>query len=359
MSAAPEADLVSVLIAAYNTERTIDETLRSVQSQSYAHLQILVIDDGSTDATAARVAALARDDPRIRLIRKPNGGLSSARNAGLAQARGAFVAVVDADDLMHPDKLALEVAALKSCGPDVGMAYSWTWRIDQHGHLLPDGLIGYTYEGETFAALLLQVFLISPTFRAGAIRAIGGYNEDCKRAEDLEAYLRLTEKFDIVCVPRVLLGYRQLPHSLSRNVAGMRASVRTIIDDASRRHPELPSRIFRISNANFHLYHAKRSRADRNWREMVRCLAYAARQAPLFSVAVTCQMLLRRLASAHEAGIVGRPFLPPPPALDALQLPDRSWIRKWLDGYVTALAIDRDASRERSYDSVSTASSMP
>lgn len=161
--------LVSVLIPAYNASSTIVETLESVRAQIYPHFEIIVIDDGSTDDTAAIVESFARGDRRIRLVRKPNGGLPSARNAGIAVARGAFE--VDADDLWQPDKLAAEVAAMRRLGASVGMVYCWGWRIDERSRLLPGGFICHAYEGEAYAALILQNFVVSPVYRAEAIRA--------------------------------------------------------------------------------------------------------------------------------------------------------------------------------------------
>ncbi len=100
--------LVSVVIPVFNGARFIDETLRSVFAQDYRPIEVIVVDDGSTDDTPSVLARW----PEVVVIRQPNGGTASARNAGIARATGAFIALQDADDLWAPDKLSLQVQHL-------------------------------------------------------------------------------------------------------------------------------------------------------------------------------------------------------------------------------------------------------
>src|SRR5207302_10235349 len=97
--------LVSAIIPAFNDAATIERTVSSVLNQTYSDLEVLVVDDGSTDQTAALVQSMADVDHRIRLLQKPNGGLASARNHGIAHAGGEFIAPIDADDLWHPEQI--------------------------------------------------------------------------------------------------------------------------------------------------------------------------------------------------------------------------------------------------------------
>ncbi len=106
----PGHPLVSVVIPAYNAERTIVSAVDSVLAQRYPRLEVLVIDDGSTDGTAA---ALEGFGDRIRVVRQPNGGLPAARNRSHQEAQGEFIAWLDADDLMNPDRIALQVEFLQ------------------------------------------------------------------------------------------------------------------------------------------------------------------------------------------------------------------------------------------------------
>src|SRR4029077_13002944 len=110
--------LVSVIVPCYNAAPFVQATIRSVLRQSWSHLEVLAVDDGSTDATFQIVEAIAADDPRVRPIRlaRNHGSPAAPRNAGVAAARGEWVAFLDADDLWHPRKLELQMAVLAADG---------------------------------------------------------------------------------------------------------------------------------------------------------------------------------------------------------------------------------------------------
>jgi len=115
----------------FNSERTIAATLQSICSQTHRPLDIVVVDDGSTDGSAAAVAALAARDPRVRLVRQANAGVAAARNIGVAASTAQVLAFVDADDLWAPTKIEYQLAALKDGGAAVGAAYCWFATIDE------------------------------------------------------------------------------------------------------------------------------------------------------------------------------------------------------------------------------------
>jgi len=117
--------LVSVIIPAYNAARFIRRTLVSVLAQTHPDLDVIVVDDGSVDETVSIVEAIARDDPRVRLFRQKNSGVSAARNAALSVARGAYIAPLDADDLWHPAKLEKQLAVFANRPANVGLVYCW------------------------------------------------------------------------------------------------------------------------------------------------------------------------------------------------------------------------------------------
>src|SRR5215475_4737819 len=121
MSSFPGNDAVTVVIPAYNAEATLDETLRSVRSQTHRALEILIVDDGSSDGTPEVALAHAAADPRVRLIQQSNGGVAAARNRGIEEARATLIAPVDADDLWAPTKIERQVAALHRGGPRVAL----------------------------------------------------------------------------------------------------------------------------------------------------------------------------------------------------------------------------------------------
>lgn len=130
-------ELITVAIPAYNAAATLDETLLSVRQQSYPELEIFVIDDGSTDATAAIAQRHAAVDRRVSLVRKSNGGVSAARNEALDRATGALFATIDADDLWHPDKIAYQMQSMRDRSSGVVLNYTWYAYIDAKGRICP------------------------------------------------------------------------------------------------------------------------------------------------------------------------------------------------------------------------------
>ena len=152
------APLVSVIIPAHNAERTLGETLASVQAQTYSNIEILVVDDGSRDATLDIARELAAVDGRIVLIRRSQGGgVASARNAGAALARGDYLAPVDADDLWHPTKLAKQMAVMLR-SDKIGFVYTFYRHVDPVGRLMAPPFL-YSAEGCVLRQHLLFNFV--------------------------------------------------------------------------------------------------------------------------------------------------------------------------------------------------------
>src|SRR5262245_35299311 len=125
--------LVSVIVPSYNASRYIRETLESVLGQTYSSFEVIVVDDGSTDETAAIVGDHSRRDSRIRLVSQSNAGVGAARNRGIAEASGEFIAPLDADDIWYPDKLQKQVASLQRHGTEWGVGYCWLKSFNERG----------------------------------------------------------------------------------------------------------------------------------------------------------------------------------------------------------------------------------
>lgn len=124
--------LISVIMPAYNADRFIAEAIRSVRAQSHGNWELLVLDDGSADTTCQVVERLSREDPRIRLIRnEKNMGVARTRNRGFDLCKGEYVALLDADDVWHPQKLSRQLALLEKSGAD--FAYSAYAIVNQAG----------------------------------------------------------------------------------------------------------------------------------------------------------------------------------------------------------------------------------
>jgi glycosyltransferase involved in cell wall biosynthesis len=241
------AGLVSVIVPAWNAAGTIDATLRSVRAQTYSPLEIVVVDDGSTDGTASVVEALGADDPRILLIRQTNQGVAAARNAGIAEAKGEFVAPVDADDLWHPDKIRVQVEAMRMAGAKAGLCCTGVHAIDADarivGTYVPD-------PGPSALASLCRVNLVgngsSALMPRALVVACGGYDPSLRAAgaqgcEDWQLYLRIVESHAFIVVPACLTGYRQHPAQMSGRLEDMVRSAELVLAAFEKRRPDLAS----------------------------------------------------------------------------------------------------------------------
>ncbi|HYC03122.1 MAG TPA: glycosyltransferase family 2 protein [Azospirillaceae bacterium] len=249
--------LVSVVVPAYNAAPFIQEAVESALAQSHRDLEVIVVDDGSTDETVAIVRRLVARDARVRLIRQRNGGVAAARNRAILEARGTYVAPLDADDFWHPDKLRLQVAAMERMGPGCGMAYGWSVIVDAAGWRTGLGNRA-RHEGRVLPALVRMNFIgcaSNALFRRSLLMEIGGYDgtlrdRGAQGCEDYKINLQVAARATVACVPAFLTAYRRLPDSMSACVGTMRRSWELVIEETRARHPELPARLFRWSDAS-------------------------------------------------------------------------------------------------------------
>ena len=262
MSGGGANDLISVIIPAFNAAATIAETIESVQRQTYPSLEILVVDDGSADDTGAIVAEIARHDKRVRLIRQPNRGVAAARNHALSASQGRWIAPIDADDLWHPTKLARQMARLARADKEVGVVYCWSVDIDPEGIVIERRLDLDLYEGNVWPALVLSNFIGNssvPLLRGSALETIGGWDEsfvrnDASGCEDWALYLKLAETCNFALEPAFLVGYRQSPKSMSRDVRRMRRSFNRMMAELDTKSLPMARKIERWSRASFDVY---------------------------------------------------------------------------------------------------------
>jgi len=240
--------LVSAIVPAFNAAGTLAETLRSVAAQTYGKLEIVIVDDGSSDATAELAAAFCADEPRARVISQPNRGLAAARNAGIAAARGAYVAPVDADDLWHPDKIAAQVAAAARHGERLGFVYCWSRLIDARSDCLGQQP-GLTAEGDVRERLIFRNFVANGSallFRRDVALAVGGYDERLREGcEDIRFQIALAQRHIVAAVPRFLVGYRMRPGSLARDYRAMYRSWRRVLELLEGEDWRVPPRVLR------------------------------------------------------------------------------------------------------------------
>lgn len=215
----------SIIVPARNAEATLDATLRSLRAQSFADLEIIVVDDGSTDRTVRIGADHAGEDPRVQLVVQANRGPAAARNSGIRGARGAIVGFCDAGDLWRPHKLAAHVRHL-AAAPAVGLSFSGSARIGGAGHapglvqrprlagIRPEHVFLSNPVGNGSTAVLRRAALDAIAWRpAGERLGDWWFDESFRQFEDLECWLRLalTTDWRIEGVPGALTAHRLPP----------------------------------------------------------------------------------------------------------------------------------------------------
>lgn len=231
--------LVSVVIPAYNAAAHLGDCLDSVLAQAgVAALELVVVDDGSTDATAE----VAGSRPGVRVIRLAgNEGPSRARNAGIAAARGDLVAFLDADDLWPAGSLAARIDVLRR-HPQAALAYGDCRQFDDggpHDHTLFEaGRLGAAAWGQgsvvpdAYVRLLADNFITtgSVLVRRSAVAGTGGFAEDLRLVEDLDLWLRIARAHPIAWCPQVCLLRRRHGGNLSRDAEAMASAFLSVLD---------------------------------------------------------------------------------------------------------------------------------
>jgi glycosyltransferase involved in cell wall biosynthesis len=243
-------DLVSVVLPVHNGAATIDETLRSVRSQTHRNLEIIIVDDGSDDETLDIVSRHGAVDKRVRLSQQPQGGVAAARNAGIAQAQGKVLAFIDADDLWAPEKIAKQIASLRAAGQQYAVVYTWYALIDKDSRII-DRSYRPSDSGDVLARLCYGNLVgngSSALITKAALLEAGGFDPSLRArsaqgCEDLQLYFRIAERHLFALVPEYLTGYRRTPTNMSSDLLQMYRSWMLVTGDMKRRQPRLATAI--------------------------------------------------------------------------------------------------------------------
>jgi hypothetical protein len=214
MTAADE--LVSVIIPSYNMARFLPQAVESALAQTYPNFEIQIIDDGSTDETP-QVVRQWDGHARVRVHRQRNGGLSAARNAGIAHTTGPLIALLDADDTWSANKLALQVPLFRA-NPQVGVVYSGYERMTEDARRVPTPPTPM-HRGWVSGALLLENFVpaASAVVRRECFERHGGFDVALRTGEDYEMWLRLSPHYQFDFVAEPAIGYRIWGGQMSRD----------------------------------------------------------------------------------------------------------------------------------------------
>ncbi len=210
---------VTVVVPSFNCGRFIREAVDSALAQTVPPMEVIVIDDGSTDNTPEVMAAYA-PDPRVRYIRQKNAGQSSARNNGIRAAQGEFIALLDADDRWKPDKLEKQLG--KFSDDSIGVVFSGSRVFDEHD------VRSENRADESSCADMLQSLITSTTFipssvvvRKRCFDTCGLFDESLKKVEDREMWIRLAKRYRFGCTPDCLVDYRLHTSALNLQTDGM------------------------------------------------------------------------------------------------------------------------------------------
>ena len=252
---------VSVVIPAFNVSGYIQQAMDSLSKQSYQSFEALVVNDGSTDDTPEIVRSFCRTDSRFRLLDKPNGGLSSARNYGIRCAQGEYIAMLDGDDMYEVEKLATHVSVLDKHST-VGVVYSASQAIRDDGQPTMMRLSGKPIAKDPLKAMLCKNFIghgSNSVFRREIIEEVGDFDEALRSSEDSDFWLRIaaTGHWCFYRVSQALSLYRVRPSGLSFNVAQMQHSYEQVLEGARQRSPEIVEPLLPTAYAYLYRYLAR------------------------------------------------------------------------------------------------------
>jgi len=219
-----------VVICAYNVAPYIRESVSSALQQTYQDIEVIVLDDGSTDGTTDQLEGI--DDPRLRVIKKPHKGHAPALNAAIALTRGSYIGLLDADDRWLPKKLEIHLAHHAE-HPTIDMTYSMSEEIDVNG--VCRGLISSEVgRFVSFRDLLIENVVrngSASVLRKEALIEAGPFDEGLAACQDVDMWLRIARfrERSIYALPYVLTQYRRRPRQLTANVSRIRESWLSII----------------------------------------------------------------------------------------------------------------------------------
>lgn len=244
---------VSVIIPLFNREKYIAQTIESIIGQRYPNLQLIVVDDGSTDGSTA----ITKQYPQITLIRHPNGenrGQSASINLGLSIASGTYIAVIDSDDYWRAGFLDATVEFLES-NPDIGLVYVGGDAVSDTGEELYPMLPSDHVEPQDPSSVLLDCYFLLPgqsLVRHELYKQVGSFDTSFRASQDHDMCIRLAEVTKFAYLPRALFCYRQHGDSISvRSQRTRWTNGFTILRRAAQRYP-YPRSVIRKRRAVLH-----------------------------------------------------------------------------------------------------------
>lgn len=259
---------VSVVIPAYNAMTYLPETVESVLKQTFTDFEVLIVNDGSSDNIVQWVTQIANS--HVRLISQENQGLPGARNTGIAQAEGEYVAFLDADDLWEPTKLEKQVRCFEE-RPAVGLVYTWTALIDASGKSIGRVFASYL-EGNVWEQIVVDDMISngsSAMVRRRCFETVGVFDPNLTSAEDRDMWTRLAACYPFAVVKEPLTLYRQHPNSMTKNRQRMIQNLCQVIEKAFQSAPLELLYLRNRSYGRLNLFQAWNSVDEGNYQEAI------------------------------------------------------------------------------------------
>jgi glycosyltransferase involved in cell wall biosynthesis len=300
-----QSPLFSVIIPCYNSASTLLQTLESAATQTVKEIEIIVVDDGSSDEGPARVAEFAAADPRVRLLRQANSGVSTARNRGVQESRGKFIAFLDADDLWDPRYLETHAQRFAR-DESLGVSFSVIRFIDAHGRAS-----GQVSKPRLVGLDPAEILATNPcttcsaiVVRRTTIEEVGAFDTALRRAEDQEWLFRVSVSgWKIEGDPAPLVAYRNSVGGLSSSLAEMYDSYLEMLEKARALRPNLVERHRKVASARMLRYLARRALRLQHGRALARSYVLRAlREGPAIALREPKQTLAT-IAAAFIPGV--------------------------------------------------------
>jgi len=209
--------IISVVMPVYNAEQYLDQAIESILNQTFDDFEFIIINDGSLDSSLAIIRKYERQDKRIFLIDKDNGGIVDALNDGLRIAKGKFIARMDSDDIAYPNRFEKQIKVFGD-NPEIDLVYTDTKLIDKNGDIICDSWRPNLEK--TLLNLEIHTFVPHPTvmFKKDTVLNLGGYTMIRPHAEDLDLWLRMKNNgCKFFYLNKNLLYYRLNPNSVRAN----------------------------------------------------------------------------------------------------------------------------------------------
>jgi glycosyltransferase involved in cell wall biosynthesis/O-antigen/teichoic acid export membrane protein len=279
---------LSIVIPAYNVAPFIEAAVTSALDQTFRDLEVVVVDDGSTDETPAALASLAerRRDSRLRIVRQVNGGLSNARNRGIRESRSAFVGFLDGDDIWMPNKAERHIAFMEA-DSTIGISFSYSAYLTEDGRRTGAILLAGKSK-PTLHDMIRRNHVgngSAPVVRRACFAAAGLFQEDLLSCEDYEMWCRiLWSQYRAALLPEVLTLYRLRDSSLSFNFKKFLANADRAMDYIKRTMPNVPAHVLRSGHAEHYRIAAWKAATCGQSSAGRRILLQAFRQQPWLAI---------------------------------------------------------------------------